>query len=439
MPGLALNALQNRARKSGQPFACGNAELPGERLRVAIVTAGLGLGMGGAEKQAFYMARSLAEAGVDVRVCDVNTPDVYERHLCAMQTDSIARSRYRAVHDDHESLRRMQVELKCFGTLPGLPLRMLLLIAGLRAFRPHVIQSVHAYTNVYSAVAARALGAISIGGLRSDFKTCVSDNGRFSGFLLTWPDALAVNSRQAIEEVRQTRMLDPNRMHFLPNAIDLGSFPERLAVRGPAGPFKCICITRLFPAKRVDVFLRSLAAARTREPGFEGTVVGHGPEGARLRALAAELGLLPGAVDFLGLRDDIATLLPQADMFVFCSESEGTPNVILEAMASGLPVITTPAGDAADVVGRAGSGYVVPFADVEATAGAMVGLARSPGLRSRLGKAGRDYVARNQATSELAGKLLEIYAAVARTSRRASRNKLLRVIPRHQPEQQLYP
>lgn len=368
-------------------------ELPNERLRVAIVTASLGLA--GAEKQAFYITRALADAGVAVRVLNLSRGGAYE-----------------------DALRELNVEFRNFGWLPGLPLRLPLLMAALRGFRPHIIQSVHAYTNAYSAIAGRLLGALSIGGLRSDFHACLADNGRFSRWLLTWPDAIAVNSRRALDDARQTTWLDRSRLHHLPNAIDLAAFPDRGARRTVSGECTCICVSRLLPSKRLDVFVRALASARSRRPGLRGVIVGYGPETGNLRRLASELGLLPDALKFLGFRFDVAALLQQSSLFVFCSESEGTPNVILEAMAAGLPVITTPAGDAADVVEPAGAGYIVPFGDVDATAGAISQLAESPALRSNMGAAGRDYIARNRASSDLGPRLLKMYAEIARNSSR---------------------
>jgi len=366
------------------------AEVRNDPLRVAIVTASLGLA--GAEKQAFYMARALAETGVAVRVLNLSPGGAYE-----------------------DALRELKVESRHFGWLPGAPLRIPILMAALRGFRPHIIQSVHAYTNAYSSIAGRLLRIVSVGGMRSDFHTCLTNNGRFSRWLLTAPDAIAVNSRRAI---------DPSRIHYLPNAIDLAPFPgQALTDRTEKQECTCICVGRLLPSKRVDVFIRAIAAASARRPGVRGIVVGYGPESANLRRLAADLGLLPDVLKFLGYRFDVAAQLRQSSVFVFCSESEGTPNVILEAMAARLPVITTPAGDAADVVEPAGAGYVVPFGDVDATANAIIQLAESPALRSNLGKAGREYVERDRAISDLGARLLKMYADIARTS---SRKELLK-------------
>jgi glycosyltransferase involved in cell wall biosynthesis len=392
------SAREHDPNRGESPAADSNAKVAREQLRVAIVTAGLEFA--GAEKQTFYMARALAEAGVRVRVYHITNGGQY-----------------------HDALRSLQIESTWLGRWPSPVFRLPFLLASLRSFRPHVIQSIHAYTNLYSSIAGRVLRAVSVGGLRGDLKACFADNGRFSRYLLTWPDAIAVNSRRAIEQIKQARLVDQSRLHFLPNVIDLDGYQECAGTSRQADGAECTCISvgRLLPAKRVDVFVRALAAARSTEPGLRGAVVGDGPETARLQKLAAELGLLPGALDFLGLREDIAAVLQQAAMFVFCSESEGTPNVILEAMAASLPVITTPAGDAADVVNPAGAGYVVPFGDVKETADAMVRLARSPDLRSKLGQAGREYVARHRATSELGERLVRMYADVARTSARGRR------------------
>ena len=388
-----FSPIAGEPRKSGS-----NVKVAREQLRVAIVTSGLEFA--GAEKQTFYIARALAEAGVRVRVYYINNGGRY-----------------------HGPLRSLQIESRWLGRWPSPVFRLPFLLASLRSFRPQVIQSIHAYTNLYSSIAGRVLGAVSVGGLRGDLKACFADNGRFSRYLLTSPDAIAVNSRRAIEQIKQARVADQSRLHFLPNVIDLDGYRERSGPPDQDGDAECtcVCVSRLLPAKRVDVFVRALAAARTTEPGLRGAVVGDGPETARLRELAAELGLLPGTLDFLGFREDIAGILQQASMFVFCSESEGTPNVILEAMAASLPVITTPAGDAADVVNPAGAGYVIPFGNVKETADAMVRLARSPALRSKLGRAGREYVTRHRATSELGERLVRMYADVARTSARGRR------------------
>jgi glycosyltransferase involved in cell wall biosynthesis len=114
-------------------------------------------------------------------------------------------------------------------------------------------------------------------------------------------------------------------------------------------------------------------------------------------------------VTFLGRREDVPALLKQADMLVLSSDYEGFPNVVLEAMAARLPVITTPAGDANIAVQNGNTGYVVHFDDVTGMAECMVRLSKSPGLRWQLGEAARKRVEQHFSFEHLAGRLLSIY------------------------------
>ena len=390
--------MNDTNRVSGLTASGSFQNLSGEALRVAIIAGCLGDKgglMGGAERQAYYMIRALTAAGVRVQMYMVDDRNT--------------------AHAD--ALSRMGVESCHFGWLPGLPLRLLLLVKRLRRFRPHIVQSLHNFTNAYSALAGRVLGVVSLGGLRTDLQSCLRDNGRFGKFLLTGPDAIAVNSRTAAADLIKSGIVNPACVHVLPNVIDTEAFPEPVEVSAQEdGDCVCICVSRLMPLKRIDLFLRALELARRSEPRLRGVVVGFGPEATRLEHLAAELGLLPEAVQFTGPREDVSELLRRSAMFVFCSESEGSPNVVLEAMAAGLPVITTPAGDAAELVQAARGGIVAAFGDVSSIADGMVQLARSPETRRCMGRAGRSYIAGNCDVSTLASRLFRIYSDVAGTS-----------------------
>ena len=175
-----------------------------------------------------------------------------------------------------------------------------------------------------------------------------------------------------------------------------------------------MAIGRMCPEKRFDRFLEALARARHAAQELRGMIVGDGPEEPDLRRRAVDLGLLPNDVLFPGRRDDVPALLRQADMLVLSSDYEGFPNVILEAMAARLPVITTPAGDAGVVVEDGISGYVVPSDDIAMMADRMVRLASSQGLRRELGAAGRRRVEQCYSFDGLAERLLSAYETVAR-------------------------
>ncbi|HET7564456.1 MAG TPA: glycosyltransferase family 4 protein [Gemmatimonadaceae bacterium] len=366
-----------------------------DSLRVALVAGTLTLG--GAEKQLVYMARALRDAGVTVHVLSLTRGEHFER-----------------------ALRAEGLVPRWIGRHASPPLRMLALAAALRDFHPHIVQAGHFYTNLYVALAARAVDAISIGAIRNDTWHELEGNGRWGRALLRAPAALIANSYAAKRNAERVG-LDASAVHVVPNVIDLAEPSACAPQDGPShapsprtseGDIMVAGIARLVPAKRFDRFLAALALARREVRTLTGVIGGDGPERDRLQMMAASRGLFPAGVRFVGAVDASA-LLHRADMLLVTSEHEGFPNVILEAMAAGRPVITTPAGDAGVVVEDDATGYVVPFDDVSAMAERMVRLARSPRLRGALGAAGRARVERCYSFDRLAASLLDTYRDIA--------------------------
>ena len=359
-----------------------------------------GLGPGGAEKQLVYMARALSQARVAIRVYSLTQGDVYEA-----------------------ALRRSGISTVWVGRLGSPLLRVAAFTSALRAFRPHIVHAGHFFTNLYVSLAAKAHGAVAIGTVRSDGVHELATHGGWGRWLLRVPPDLLVNSWQARHNI-ESMGLAAERVHVLPNVIDVAAFDARASKAQqapllPGGP--CVAaVGRLVPAKRFDCFLRALALARRRGAGLRGIVVGEGPERAELEALAGSLDLLPDGVAFLGLRADTAEILHQVELLALSSDHEGFPNVLLEAMAARRPVITTPAGDAARVVGEGRAGFVVALGDIEGMADRMVQLGTDPDLRRRLGEAGRARVEQLYDTPGLAGRLLEVYGAIAHLQGRHS-------------------
>ncbi|RME53101.1 MAG: glycosyltransferase, partial [Caldilineae bacterium] len=153
------------------------------------------------------------------------------------------------------------------------------------------------------------------------------------------------------------------------------------------GEALALFVGRLRYYKGVEVFLQALA----RTPRITGVIVGSGALEAELRALAGRLGLGERAHFAGSVPDDRLPLYYQAaDMFVLPSihRSESLGIVLLEAMASGLPLISTELGTGTSYVNRhEQTGLVVPPGDADALAGAMTALAADPELRRRYGEA----------------------------------------------------
>ena len=358
-----------------------------QKLRVAFLAGTLGLG--GAEKQLYYMARALREAGVTVFVYSLTRGEFYEKKL---------------------------EEIGCPATFLGqhsAPQRRLYAVWQQTIMdRPHILQSAHFFGNLYVTLVGRVMRNLAIGAIRSNTLLELETNATWGNALLKSPSFIIANSTLA----RQNAELIRNKpIAILPNVIDLASFDQNISLFQNRAKKKIVVITiaRLEKLKKTEDFLLALAIARKNKKQILGVVVGDGPERQRLEALAYKLKLLPVGLKFLGRRDDIPALLSQADIFALTSQIEGFPNVILEAMVASLPVITTAAGDADILVEDGVTGFVVPHNSSEEMACRILELAESQELRREMGIKGRERVANHYSFDKLAGNLFAIYREFA--------------------------
>jgi glycosyltransferase involved in cell wall biosynthesis len=367
----------------------------GRSLKVALVVGTLG--QGGAEKQLVYIARALHESGIKVGIYSLTRGEHHEK-----------------------TLQAAGLPVVWIGQSGNPLLRLARLVREMIKFEPDVIQSTHTFANIYAALAGRILRRTSLGALRSDLAYARAANGRWTMPHLKWPSGILANSQTAYQDLTTTALLRKNHVFLFPNVIELAPFDHALAAsrrqEAQRGAPRAIFVGRLVPVKRVDRFLRALAAARELVPALEGTIVGDGSERPTLEKLAFDLGLSRTAARFVGQQDNIPAQLEKADVLVLCSESEGFPNVLLEAMAARLPVVTTPAGDAASVVLDGVTGYVVPFEDHQTMAERLAAIVSSPFLHRQLGKAGRNRVEQFFSFEGLSSRLRAVYAELARTT-----------------------
>jgi sugar transferase (PEP-CTERM/EpsH1 system associated) len=190
-----------------------------------------------------------------------------------------------------------------------------------------------------------------------------------------------------------------DRIEQIWNGVDIARFApaaarERIAGCPFGAPHECLVGTvgRLDPVKDQATLARAFVHAVQQAPERRATlrlvVVGEGGERARIEAILAqggvsELAWLPGE------RHDIPAILRGLDVFVLPSFGEGVSNTILEAMASGLPVVATRVGANAELVDDGVTGRIVAPSDPAALAAAIATYADAPGLGARHGQAGR--------------------------------------------------
>lgn len=196
------------------------------------------------------------------------------------------------------------------------------------------------------------------------------------------------------EEVRQLALaqgVHPTKIRLIENGIDLALPPvtpeERQAMRAQAGAtpqdLLLMAVGRLALVKNHAGLLRALAALPEPRPRL--AVLGEGELRAELEHLAAELGLAEW-VRFLGNQPAARRWLQAADVYVQPSLSEGLSIALLEAMASGLPIVATQVGAAGKLIGDGKHGLLVPPGDTTALSVALQRLLADPAVRSRLGR-----------------------------------------------------
>lgn len=191
------------------------------------------------------------------------------------------------------------------------------------------------------------------------------------------------------------------------HVVHCGVVPARYG-RDPSRPAgrRVLFVGRLAAAKGVPILLDAFARLHARFPDARLTLIGDGPARRQLEARAAGLGLAE-AVAFTGYlgQDEVAAHLARSDLFALPSFAEGVPVVLMEAMATGLPVLATRIAGIPELVEDGLSGRIVAPGDLDAFADAMIALLEDPGRALVLGQAGRARIARDFDVETEAGKL----------------------------------
>ena len=233
-----------------------------------------------------------------------------------------------------------------------------------------------------------------------------------------WADAGAVVANSEDLKNLAGRTAPEQNIQIIPNGVDTERFHpgagaevnESVQHGASAGndsapTFRALTVGRLIPRKRIDLMLRALTQVRA----VTLTVVGSGPEERALRELARELDV---AVDFLGARpaEELPALYRRHDLYISAAEHEGMSNSLLEALASGLPIITTDTGGARSLI--AGNGEIVSRATPADLGRAVESICTTdPATRAAMSRRSRE-IALQYSWSEVAQQYLKLYRQV---------------------------
>lgn len=212
-----------------------------------------------------------------------------------------------------------------------------------------------------------------------------------------------------------------------PNGVDTEAFrPRPRAANGiraslgiPASARVVGFLGRLSPEKGPEVFLRAALLAQARLPETHFVLVGDGPLAPQLHESIARF-RLEDRVHLAGLRRDVATVLNDIDVLVSSSHSEAMPLAVMEAMASGLPVVATRVGGVPDMIDQGESGWLVAPNDFEEISTRLQQILATPGELARMSAAARQRAVEKMALSDTVERMAALITRLvpSRTTQR---------------------
>jgi glycosyltransferase involved in cell wall biosynthesis len=217
----------------------------------------------------------------------------------------------------------------------------------------------------------------------------------------------------------------PDRVHVFLNGIDPARFSRDRARRGAErerlglAPDDVVIgsVGRLAPQKRFDLLLDAFAVVRNRRPTAKLLIAGEGAEREALESRLARHGL-HAACRLLGQVDDIIGFHHALDVFVQSSGYEGTPNVVLEAMALETPVVATDVGGTAEICRAGVDGILIPSGSSDALAAAIESTLAESAAREARVRTARDRVETELSFERRVRRLEDLYDRLAREDAR---------------------
>lgn len=238
-------------------------------------------------------------------------------------------------------------------------------------------------------------------------------------------DVMIANSWAGFEYERDHQRVDASKLCVIPNGVDTHRFQpgDAVEMRQEFGIPADAPVVGMFAHFRGNkdhgTLIEAAALTLKHHPQTRFLLIGasDGDSSDSLHSQAAAAVArhrLTDRVIFAGARSDVAKLYRMVDIKVLSTKFEGTPNVVLEAMASGLPVIATDVSDNARLIIEGCTGHIVPPRDAETLAKRIGGLVENEALRREMGAAGRERAIEEYSVEALSRRTAEVYLSVLR-------------------------
>lgn len=392
-----MGMLPYMADEIAEPRGAGSGPVRG---RVLMLTKSLSLG-GGAEVQTVNLAVGLRGRAWQVRVVSMLPPvgDIYPLREAGIP------------------LRSLQMQ----GGFPD-PRALLRLAQQIREFQPDVLHSHMTHANLLARVTRVlcpvpvlicTLHGLRMYGVKRDLAWIKEAAHRATD---TLAEATTAVCKVAGERYVSVRAISPGKIRIIPNGVDTSQFCPDPAKRSGtrralkiAHQFVWLAVGRLEAVKDYATMLRAFALVARDSTESVLLISGTGSRHAELSQLISELDICQRVI-FLGQRSDVCDLMNAADAYLMSSIFEGLPMVLLEAAASGLPMVATNVGGNPEIVLEGATGFVAPPGNPRMLAEAMRRLmALPPDERTQMGAAAREFCISNYRLERVVDQWEDIY------------------------------
>ena len=375
-------------------------------LRVMLMTDEMEVG--GSQRQIVQLAMGLKERGIECVALYFIKPSFLVDRLHAAGIQTLRVDKRRRV--DPEFVWKLR--------------------QAIRQWAPDVLHCYSFTAELWGAIATRLLPASErptlITSVRGTYEWYSANQWRMKHWASQRSQGIISNSREGAEYAARQMGLPMSRFSIVHNGVEVpepaadavAALRKEYTAATPNGqadaPFETLLlfVGRLVEHKNLPRLLDAFARVATERPHVRLLLVGGGPLHDMLAARIREL-KLDGRALLLGERPDVAALMKAADLLVAPSLREGMSNVILEAMALGLPVLATRVGGTPEVIENGRHGLLVDPIDTQALADAMLQLIDDPVRRQAIGQAGRQKVLEQYSPPAMVSAMLKEYSRVS--------------------------
>lgn len=388
-------------RHAGRPLSGEETTNVGSSSRIKLMLCTTELAVGGAEQALVELALGLDRQRFDIQVVSLKPCPSAPR-------DRLVRRLREGGIEPHF----LGAKLKLSGPRTLWRLRQFL-----RRQRPDVLQTFLFHANVLGPMAARMVGVpCVVTGLRVAERT-----RRWRA----WVEARAARGAarhvcvsQAVADFAREKLgLREERLLVIPNGVDAQRFAaarsadlQQLGVL--PGRRMIVCVGRLDWQKGLDRLMEVAPGLLEQLPEHDLMLVGNGPEHALIESVARRKNIAP-RVHLVGWQDDVPGILAASELLVLPSRWEGMPNVVLEAMASGLPVVAMRVEGVEEILGPGAEQQIVPQGDSQAFLDRVVSILSDEEKAGLLGEANVARVVDSFSWTNTVGQYAALYESLA--------------------------